>query len=334
MTLPANLEMTWMPVALSRQVRTKPVKREIGGQPIVLWRSAEGLRAFRDRCPHRNYPLSSGKVDNGQLVCPYHGWRFDGAGDCVEVPGCAGKLAGLKAETLAVAELDGAIFVRLDGQTSPDWQSSLPPMPEGPGYDHFWWSMRPETGRVYDALDNVLDPFHTNFIHDGLIRVKAKRQPVAQTIRAHERSLEIVYVQGADAGWMSRALEGPRAQGRGHYYPPVAFQGRWEGPRELTLCVTIWFVPETEGRIRPIARFSTPKSKGPAWLKEALIRLFLFQVIDQDADALKQLHDNIATFGGPRFRAGPGDRLSDKLMRLYQGGSLVPEESGPFHMEL
>ncbi len=157
---------------------------------------------------------------------------------------------------------------------------------------------------------------------------------MAQTIRAHERHFEASYVQDTDYGWMSRALEGPRSQSRGFYYPPVAFQGRWEGPRGLTLCVTLWFVPEDETTIRAMARFSTPKSKGPAWLKQTMIRLFLLPVIAQDARALKVLQDNIQRFGGPRFKAGPGDRLTALLSTLYQGGRLEPGDSGPFHMEL
>jgi len=331
MTLPADLDTTWLPVALAKTIGTRPVRREIAGHPIVLWRSDAGVHAFRDRCPHRNYPLSEGRIDRGQLVCPYHGWRFTGAGACAEVPGCAADgLSKLGAETVAVRDVDGAVFVRLAGEAGFD----APPMPGGDDFDHFWWPQKPVTARVYDALDNVLDPFHTNFIHDGLIRVKSRRQPVVQTIRAHDRHFEATYAQQADYGWMSRALEGPRSVSRGFYYPPVVFQGRWEAPQGLNLCVTLWFVPENEAVMRAMARFSTPKSKGPAWLKEALIRLFLTPVIAQDAGALARLHENMGRFGGPRFKAGPGDRLTALLTTLYQGGRLEPGEAGPFHMEL
>ena len=331
MNLPANIELTWLPVALSRQVRDKPIKREVAGTSLVLWRSKAGVNVFRDRCPHRNYPLSEGRVTADGLVCPYHGWTFSADGACVAVPGCAGDLTRLNAETVAVREVDGAVFVCLKPGAE---VRDLPPMPEGADYDHFWWAMRPEAARVYDALDNVLDPFHTNFIHNGYIRVKHRRQRVEQTIETFEDSLKATYVQDTDHGWMSRALEGPRTRSVGHYYPPVAFQGRWEGPKGLSLCVTIWFVPENERSIRPVARFSTLKSKGPAWLKEAMIRLFLFRVIDQDADALKKLRDNVEAFGGQRFKAGPADRLGDKLSRLYQGQTLTPETKGPFEMWL
>ncbi|MBW8882048.1 MAG: Rieske (2Fe-2S) protein, partial [Asticcacaulis sp.] len=157
MSLPAGIKTTWLPVALSRQVQAKPLKRRIAGEAIVLWRSKDGIRALRDRCPHRNYPLSAGSVENGALTCPYHGWRFDGDGRCIEIPGCTlDANSKLKAETIAVAELDGAVFVRLEGGRDDGWIDALPPMPDTPDVDHFWWAMRPETARVFDALDNVL----------------------------------------------------------------------------------------------------------------------------------------------------------------------------------
>ncbi len=65
-----------------------------------------------------------------------------------------------------------------------------------------------------------------------------------------------------------------------------------------------------------------------------MIRLFLMPVIAQDARALKALRDNIARFGGPRFKAGPGDRLTALLATLYRGGRLEPGEMGPLHMDL
>lgn len=325
-----------MPVASSRRVGRKPVAMKLAGTPIVLWRGDRGVAAFVDRCPHRNYPLSAGRVVEGRLVCPYHGWAFRGDGGCADVPGFAKEpstdLFRLGAETIGVHEAMGVVWACL--KPLEPCEANLPPMPEGPDFDHFWWPMKPERARVFDALDNVLDPFHTNFIHDGYIRVSHRRQRVEQTIRTFEDGFEAVYIQDTDYGWMSRALEGPRAQSRGRYFPPVAFQGRWEGHGGLTLCVTIWFVPLDEHTIQPFARFSTPKSKGPAWLKQALIRLFLFRVIQQDANALARLHDNIVAFGGPRFKAGPADRLSGLLMRLYNGGPLAPETLGPFELWL
>src|SRR5690606_21797850 len=57
------------------------------GERLVLWRGAGGtLTVAADRCPHRESPLSPGEVEDGCLVCPYHGWTFEAGGRCVRVP--------------------------------------------------------------------------------------------------------------------------------------------------------------------------------------------------------------------------------------------------------
>ena len=59
--------------------------------PIVLWRSPDGgLSAARDQCPHRGAALSLGELRGDTLMCPYHGWRYDGGGHCVLPAGDAG----------------------------------------------------------------------------------------------------------------------------------------------------------------------------------------------------------------------------------------------------
>lgn len=76
----------WYGVALASKVRT-PLARVIDGTPIVLWRDDTGaVRAVEDRCVHRRAPMSAGKVVDGVLQCPYHGWCYDGTGTVVRIP--------------------------------------------------------------------------------------------------------------------------------------------------------------------------------------------------------------------------------------------------------
>jgi phenylpropionate dioxygenase-like ring-hydroxylating dioxygenase large terminal subunit len=318
---PAGLSTTWLPVALSAELKSKPLARRIGGVPIVLFRSGDGVAALKDRCPHRNYPLSDGKVKDGAIQCPYHGWRFNGAGACVEIPGTEANadLSKLGAERIGVVERHGAIFARLEG-----WQDAAfepPPLIGHPDYDHFWYSRGPWRGRPIDALENILDPFHTNFLHDGLIRVSDRRQLVQQTLAFCEGGFEVTYEQQApDRGWMSRLLEGERARSTGRYLAPVTFQGRWESARGLTLCATAFFVPETTGTYRPFGCWTTPKKLAPAWLKRALILAFVRPVAEQDRVALEKQYDTITAFGAPKFKSGPTDLAQSAIAQLYHDG--------------
>ena len=77
----------WFVVAECTDVGRHPVAVRVLGRPYVLWRDADGrARGGPDRCPHREAPLSAGFVHEGCLVCPYHGWTFDGDGTCVSIP--------------------------------------------------------------------------------------------------------------------------------------------------------------------------------------------------------------------------------------------------------
>lgn len=334
--LPPALKSSWQMAALSREVGKRPLARTVAGVPIVLFRTPFGLSVLIDRCPHRNYPLSEGRLVEGALQCPYHGWRFGPDGACVEVPGCT--LSGDQSQKLAaspvvVKEINGAVLIRLDGDASQ-------PLPDltvwgADDHDHFWWSQGVWRGRALDALENVLDPFHTNFIHDGIIRRSRRRVPVRLSVETGEDWIESIVEQPhPDLGWMSRLLEPPRDRSRTRLHGPATVQARWEGPRGLTLCVTVFFTPVTEATLAPFACFTTPKGRGPGWLKQAAIRAFLIPVVAQDRRALSRQLDNIERFGAPRFLQGPGDLLGARVARLFNGERLEPGREGPFEHQL
>lgn len=324
---PAGLSTSWVPVALTRELRAKPLSRRVAGIPLVLFRSGDKVVALKDRCPHRNYPLSDGKVEDGLIRCPYHGWRFDHTGACREIPGASpgADCSRLSAEPVQVTERAGAIFVRLEGD--PAATLELPPLMGDPDYDHFWYSQGVWRGRPIDALENILDPFHTNFLHDGLIRVSGQRQLVQQTLAFCEGGFEVTYEQEKpDLGWMSRLLEGERKRSTGRYLAPIAFQGRWESKHGLTLCATAFFVPETADTYRPFGCWTTPRKLAPAWLKRALIMAFVRPVAEQDRVALEKQHATIAAFGAPKFKSGPTDLVHAALTQLYLGGATAVRE--------
>ncbi len=57
------------------------------GEDIVIWRAGSEIRAWKDLCVHRGTRLSLGEVlPDNSLQCPYHGWTYDAAGQCVNIP--------------------------------------------------------------------------------------------------------------------------------------------------------------------------------------------------------------------------------------------------------
>lgn len=78
----------WAIAASAAEVGQRPLARTLLGEPIVLYRDADGTPvALADRCPHRLAPLSLGKVTGEAIECGYHGVRFDRTGRCVHIPG-------------------------------------------------------------------------------------------------------------------------------------------------------------------------------------------------------------------------------------------------------
>lgn len=68
-------------------LRAKPVAVTIDDTHLVLFRDGNGqAAALADRCAHRGAPLSQGRVCDGALECPNHGWRYGADGRVVEIP--------------------------------------------------------------------------------------------------------------------------------------------------------------------------------------------------------------------------------------------------------
>jgi 3-phenylpropionate/trans-cinnamate dioxygenase ferredoxin subunit len=49
----------------------------LDGETVCLVLVDGEVYAFQDRCSHRDFPLSNGRLDDGQIECAWHGARFD-----------------------------------------------------------------------------------------------------------------------------------------------------------------------------------------------------------------------------------------------------------------
>lgn len=103
----------WYPVAWSHEVRQKQaVGVRFTGEPIVLYRGKSGrVFALEDRCAHRQVPLHLGTVSNDTLKCGYHGWAYDCAGKCIDVPYLGRERLPNGVRSYPVHEIDGLIFL-------------------------------------------------------------------------------------------------------------------------------------------------------------------------------------------------------------------------------
>lgn len=103
----------WYPVAWSRELRPGGVlARRFAGQPVAVARAADGtLFALEDRCAHRQVPLSRGVVNGCTIRCGYHGWAYNAAGACIDVPYLGPSRLPNGVKSYPVHEVDGLIFI-------------------------------------------------------------------------------------------------------------------------------------------------------------------------------------------------------------------------------
>lgn len=145
---------------------------------LVAWRDANGaLHVWEDLCIHRGARLSKGSIQNDRVICPYHGWNYDGAGQCVLIPAAPNEPPMKKAKALVhhAQERYGFIWVCIGVPAR-----NVPAFPEWDDPSYKKVSCGPYKFRSgYRAVENFIDPSHFPFVHAGVNGVLDSPDPIA-----------------------------------------------------------------------------------------------------------------------------------------------------------
>jgi phenylpropionate dioxygenase-like ring-hydroxylating dioxygenase large terminal subunit len=338
----------WFIACRSSQLRRRPLARTLLGQPLALFRAGSGqAAALVDRCPHRNVPLSQGRVTGECLACPYHGWEFDGQGLCRAVPGLVeGAPSGQAEDTdqpqarnaiaVPTAEQDGFVWIYHGAGAPASAPAGVPASPP-PRFAHLG-----ETGyaafsgeatlqaALPDALENFLDGTHTHFVHTGLIRSAAARKPVTAIVRRGVASVEAEYPdEGQQSGLISRLFGAGVDDVFGRFCLPSTAQLEYRARGQLKLLISLCFTPINEGRQRLFAVAVGPAPALVVALAGPLLRLFFLQALRQDQRILRLQAANLRRFGEPRYAYTPLDLLGPHILRLLKHGPAPRAEDWP-----
>ncbi len=173
MSVTPVLNNVWYFGLPSSEVRRNKMKSlVICGEPVVFFRNEQGqVAALRDICPHRGIPLSYGQIVQGQVECPYHGWKFNREGQCTLIPSLTKDqdldCRKIKVKSFPVRESQGLIWI-FRGEKDFDI-SKAPPIPEMKFWDH---NIRPKFFKVVNfpchidhAVIGLMDPAHGPYVH-------------------------------------------------------------------------------------------------------------------------------------------------------------------------
>ena len=173
----AVLRRYWQPVALvdefdpalDPRMAIRPVRPvRVFGQDLVLFKDGQARWGLLDRaCPHRGADLSFGRNEGDGLRCPFHGWKFDVTGRCLETPAEPASLRmcdRVRQRSYPVLERSGVLFGWFGEEGQPP-----PPFPEfdcfvAPASHTFafkgLWNCN-----WLQAFEVGIDPAHPSFLH-------------------------------------------------------------------------------------------------------------------------------------------------------------------------
>jgi phthalate 4,5-dioxygenase oxygenase subunit len=162
----------WLPALLSEQLPERdcpPVRVELLSERLIAFRDTDGKLGLIDEfCAHRGVSLWFGRNEESGLRCPYHGWKYDTTGQCVDVPSEppeGGYCKKIKLTSYPLIELGGVLWTYMG---PPEHQPEPPAfeftdMPES----HRFMSKRLQESNYLQAMEGGIDSSHVSFLHRG-----------------------------------------------------------------------------------------------------------------------------------------------------------------------
>lgn len=321
----------WYILALENEVpKDKPIKRILYDQAFVLFRNQQGeIGVMPDRCLHRGAQLSLGKIVDGSIRCPYHGWRFASDGTLLEVPSDGptieaaelNKKRGWCTTKVPFKVQDGCVWIWPGGSDKltegPSWR-----FPEFQNKDVVQYFMTTDfENEVTHLVQNFMDVPHTVFVHSKWFRNRALLK-VPIDIDVQNGRVKVTYKQESDSiGFTARILNpenAPMIHTDEFIFPNITRVDYKFGNRFFII----------NSQCSPISRYQTRVYTWIAydigWLS-ALFKPFMSfytrQVIQQDVEIMQNQGRNFKQYGEGEFRNTQADELHIAIDKMRQTGT-------------
>ena len=186
------LKRFWYPVMPIADLQTEPAAFTLLGQALALWVDEQGRPgAIVDHCCHRSAKLSTGKVIEGCLRCPYHGWSFNSTGACVQVPQLRSDQSipeSYRVKAYHCQERYGYVWVCLG--------EPLAEIPEIPEVHDRRFRLLPEFYEPWkcsglNLMENSFDNAHFSFVHSNTFGDQQQPIPAEIAIETSDFGLQV-----------------------------------------------------------------------------------------------------------------------------------------------
>jgi phenylpropionate dioxygenase-like ring-hydroxylating dioxygenase large terminal subunit len=162
----------WQPALLAEELPENdcaPVRVKLLSERLLAFRDSDGRYGLIDEfCAHRGVSLWFGRNEESGLRCPYHGWKYDVTGQCIEVPSEPANsnfCANVKLRSYPLVKRGDILWTYMG---DPDKQPPLPEwefitVPEDQSYTSKRW----QECNWLQALEGGIDSSHVSFLHSG-----------------------------------------------------------------------------------------------------------------------------------------------------------------------
>lgn len=301
----------------------------IAGTPLVLFRDGAGrAAALLDRCPHRNVPLSLGRVaEDGTLECGYHGWRFSGAGTCTAVPGlCRPLERAHEVAAYETLERDGFVWVCPAAGCTPERPPLRLPALSDARYEHVVREVEVRA-TLHATVENALDVPHTGYLHRGLFR-GGKRNRIRAVVRRFRGHVETEYLGEPKPPGVVAKILAPHGSGVvrhwDRFFLPGVAQVEYALGEDTHFLVTSFCTPVSDFHTRmfAVASFRTPL---PGALVRSVLEPVALRIFGQDAAVLARQTEVIQRHGGEQFISTEVDVMGPPIWRLLREAERAEE---------
>ncbi len=180
----------WLPALLADELpenECPPVRVKLLSERLLAFRDTDGRYGLIDEfCAHRGVSLWFGRNEESGLRCPYHGWKYDVTGQCIDVPSEpeeSGFCRKIKLKSYPLVERGGILWAYMGPPEKqpplPEWEFAMVP-PE-----HRFVSKRLQECNWLQAMEGGIDSSHVSFLHRG----ELNRDPLFKGSKGNQYNL-------------------------------------------------------------------------------------------------------------------------------------------------
>ncbi len=289
------LRRFWYTTVPMSYLEDGPVPFTLLGECLVLWKDDEGNpAATKDRCCHRTARLSKGYVENGNIVCGYHGWTYNRDGACVHLPQAPEQTEkrDIRVPAYHCMARNGYVWVCLDEPLQPPPDIPEEGMEGVRRIDQFYESWQTSSLRF---LENAFDNAHFSYVHRSTFGDQQNPIPSSYELNEHQWGFEsktTVEVMNPPESHILTGTNEPRTLRylNNSYYLPFARRFGCSYPSGLIHTIFNCATPMDDDRIMLSQWLYRNDSEEDA--PAATINAFDRRVTDEDRDILESTDPN------------------------------------------